>query len=177
MADVSTFPAKATAGLTFQATVTAAEYPPGWSFSLHLRGPAAINLAGAVGADGAVTFAATAAATAAWADGAYWWTIRATDGTDVHEVGTGQMQVLPDLASVTGTYDGRTQNEIALDAINAVLENRASQDQQRYVINNRELWRTPIAELLKLRSFYNTRVRRERRGAGGIGRNIPVRFS
>ena len=173
-------PAHVTAGLSFQAAVSDARYlPPAWSCTLHLRGAGTINLTAAP--DGAThEFTAAPAATTAWTPGDYWWTIRATNGTDVVEIGSGQMKVAPDLAAVTGPYDGRTENEKALAAINAVLAKRATIDQQRYVINNRELWRTPIPELLKLFAFYSTRVRRERarrNGGSGIGRIIPVRFS
>lgn len=166
-----------TAGLSFRATVDSALHPaPAWTFTLHLRGPSQIDLTAAP--DG--TFTAAPAATTDWEPGTYWWTIRATDGVDVVEIERGDVIVLPDLAAVTTPYDGRSENEIALEAINAVLGKRASQDQQRYVINNRELWRTPVADLLKLRAYFNTRVRRERArraGASTMGRNIPVRFS
>lgn len=173
-------PLQVSAGLSFQATVDSALHQaPAWTCTLHLRGPSQIDLAAVP--DGTThKFAAAPAVTSDWEPGVYWWAIRATNGTDVVEIERGDITVLPDLAAVTTLYDGRSENEIALEAIDAVLGKRASQDQQRYVINNRELWRTPIADLLKLRSYYNTRVRRERlraKGASVMGRNIPVRFS
>lgn len=168
------------AGLSFQATVDSAPHPaPAWTCTLHFRGPSQIDLTAAPG--GAMhEFTATPAETSAWEPGAYWWAVRATDGTAVVEIERGEITILPDLVAIDAPYDGRSDNQIALDAIDAVLGKRASLDQQRYVINNRELWRTPVAELLKLRSYYNTRVRRERlraKGASVMGRNIPVRFS
>lgn len=174
------FPAETTAGLNFRASVLLSDYPAtDWALTVHLRGPGQIDLEGTP--DGtAHLFAADAATTAAWAPGAYWFSMRATKGADVIEVAKGQMDVLPDLASVTGAYDGRTENERALDAINAVLAKRATQDQQKYTINNRELWRTPITDLLKLQAFYKAAVRREKnaaKGISGFGRQIHVRFS
>jgi hypothetical protein len=83
------------------------------------------------------------------------------------------------MASVGAGFDPRSENERALDAINAVLTNKASQDQMRYRINNRELWRAPVTDLLKLKSLYTTLVRRERArkcGRGIFGRAIPVTF-
>jgi hypothetical protein len=169
------FPAECTAGLNFQASAAFAAYPaPTWTLTAHLRGPASIDLQ----ADAAGVFTATAATTAAWAPGTYWWSMRATNGTDVLEVATGQLVVNPDLAATAG-FDGRTQNERTLDAICAVLEKRASQDQQRYVIKDRELWRTPITDLLKLKAHYQAAVRRERAAAAGrstFGRIIKVNF-
>jgi len=173
------FPAQATAGLTFRASAVFAAYPaPTWALTVHLRGPAQINLEGV--ADGAGhKFDQAATATTEWTPGTYWFSMRATDGTAVEEVATGQLEVLPDLAQVTTAHDGRTQNEIALDAINAVLAKRATQDQQKYTINNRELWRTPIPELIQLQAFYKMAVRREKNAQAGrtsFGRAIHVRF-
>jgi hypothetical protein len=180
LAQYVVLPVQVTAGLSFQATVDDALHPaPAWTCTLHLRGPSQIDLTAAP--DGSAhKFTAAPAVTSDWTPGTYWWAIRATDGVDVVEIERGDLIVLPDLTAVNTPYDGRSENEIALEAIDAVLAKRASQDQQRYVINNRELWRTPVADLLKLRSYYNTRVRRERlraKGLSTLGRNIPVRFS
>lgn len=174
------FPSEAGAGLDFAATLDLPDYPaPAWVASAVLRGPAAIDLT-ATCVNGLHSFDAAAVVTAGWAPGTYWFSLRVTDGTRVLSVGSGQLVVKPDLAQETGAYDGRSDNQIALDAIKAVLGKRATQDQQRYTINNRELWRTPIADLLKLKAHYTVQVRRElarQRGDGGLGRAIPVRFS
>lgn len=180
MAAIVDFPSSITAGVNFSASVAAPDYPaPAWTVSAVLRGPAAIDLT-ATGDNTQHTFAEPAAATADWLPGNYWLSIRASRGSDVVEITRRQVEILPDLAGQAAGYDGRSQNEIALEAINAVLAKRATIDQQRYTINNRELWRTPMAELLKLRSFYTVAVRRERNRAAGkttFGRAIPVRFS
>jgi hypothetical protein len=150
-----------------------------WSAALYLRGPAVIDLTAE--ADGKQhIFEADAATTAAWAAGQYWFSVRMSKDSDVVEVAKGELRVLPDLTSAEAGYDGRTMNEIALASIDAVLAKRATQDQQKYVINNRELWRTPIADLIKLRSFYSAAVTREKNrasGRTGFGRAIHVRFS
>ena len=173
------FPDEITAGLTFSHLVTLTAYPaPDWSLAVYLRGPQAINLTAT--AEGSQhRFLVGADVTATWQAGAYWYTMRATRGSDVVEVETGELQVLPDLAAVTGAYDGRSQNEIALAAIDAVLAKRATLDQERYRINNRELYRTPIADLLKLRSYYAEQVKREKAAACGqnpFGATVRVRL-
>ena len=173
-------PTTATAGLSYAATVDLSAYPaPDWVLSLHMRGVGSIDLTATP--DGAShAFSASGATTADWAAGEYWYSLRATDGADVVEIETGQLRVLPDLVGAGAGYDGRTQAEIALDAIDAVLANRATIDQQRYRINNRELYRTDIADLLKLRTFYASQVAREtakKTGRSGFGRQITVRFS
>ncbi|MGN6657562.1 MAG: hypothetical protein ACTHKN_01095 [Achromobacter mucicolens] len=171
-------PASVTAGLTFQAVLSLPDYPaPDWSVSAILRGPQSIDLdATPQGTDHVLNVAA--ATTTGWAAGVYWYSLRATNGSQVLEAESGRIEILADLAAVSGTFDGRTEAERALAAIDAVLSKRATQDQQRYTINNRELWRTPIADLIKLRAFYAARVRRERRkGCSPFGRAIPVRFT
>lgn len=175
-----TFPNNFTAGVNFSASVIVSAYPaPEWVVSAYLRGPDSIDLT-AEGNNTEHKFAVSAAETATWASGTYWVSIRATRGADAFEITKRQLDIQPDLATVAAPYDGRSQNEVALEAINAVLAKRATIDQQRYTINNRELWRTNIADLLKLRSFYTVAVRRERRraaGETGFGRAISVRFS
>lgn len=173
-------PASATAGLNFSAAVDAGAYPaPDWSLALHLRGPKSVDLVATP--DGTRhQFAAPATATGAWVAGEYWYSLRATRGADVVEIETGTMRVLPDITAAGDGYDGRSPARIALDAINAVLEKRASLDQERYRINNRELYRTPISDLLKLRSFYVQQVKREdacKAGRSTFGRQVLVRFS
>lgn len=180
MADSIDFPSSISAGLNFKAVLILPDYPaPAFAVSAIIRGPSVINLT-ATGNGSQHTFAVAADVTADWAPGDYWVSLRATSGADVFEVAKRQLVITLDLSAAAEGYDGRTQNEIALDSINAVIAKRATIDQQRYTINNRELWRTPMADLLKLRSFYSTAVRRERRRASGnsaFGRPIHVRFS
>ena len=61
----------------------------------------------------------------------------------------------------------KTENQIILDAINATILNRATTDQESYVIGTRELKRIPMPELLKLKSTYTTAVRLEKNRAFG----------
>ena len=178
----SPLPGEIPAGLDFQASVTLPDpkyAAGGWSVKAILRGPQNIEIVGALSGQSHV-FSASGATTGKWMPGSYWYTVRATLGTSIVEVGKGQLTILPDLAAATPGFDGRTQNQIALDAINAVLAKRATQDQQRYVINNRELWRTPIADLMKLRGWYVLQVKREcakNSGRSTFGRAINVRFT
>jgi hypothetical protein len=174
------FPTKITAGLSFALTLNLPDFPAGvWTLHAYLRGPKSITLAATP--TGVVhVFSVAPADTGHWIPGDYWLSLRATDGTNVSEIATEQVKIAADLAQAPDGYDGRTENEIALDSINAVLGRRATRDQQRYSINNRELWRTPIHELLKLQSFYQARVNQERRranGCGKFGRPITVKFT
>ncbi|WP_290872036.1 hypothetical protein [Aquabacterium sp.] len=154
------------AGLTFSTLATLTAYPASdWVLSVSLRGPSAIDLTAT--ADGIQhRLEASATATAEYLPGLYAYSARVTDGSAVVEVERGTITVLPDLAQSTGG-DMRSHARIVLDNIRAVIEKRATQDQQRYTINNRELWRTPISDLLKLETLYASRVRAEETAARG----------
>jgi hypothetical protein len=172
-------PEKISAGLTFSQFVTLTAYhPTDWALSAVLRGPIAINLTAT--AEGAQhKFSASAETTGSWPPGVYWYSVRASDGVETVEVETGQLTIAPDLAIAGNNYDGRTHAQITLQAIEAVIEKRATLDQERYRINNRELYRTPIADLLKLRDYYRAQVRQEQaatRGKNLFGGTVRVRL-
>lgn len=155
------------------------EYAADWTLTAIIRGPAAIDLTAVADDPITHTFAVSAEDTAKWAPGLYAFSVRATRGADVLELANGQFRILQDLAAAAAGFDPRSENEKALDAIKAVLASKASQDQMRYRINNRELWRTPVSDLLKLKAHYTVAVRGERRrknGGGSFGRTIPVNF-
>lgn len=169
------------AGATFERIVALCDHPATeWTLAVHLRGPSVINLA--ADASGITHELLKAAAdTAQFTPGVYQYVARATRTADgwVDEVDAGGVEVLRDLAAITDATDLRTHAQRSLEAIEAVLEKRATQDQMRYTIGTRELWRTPIADLLKLRDTYRAEVRRERaakRGKSLWGAAARVRF-
>ena len=73
----------------------------------------------------------------------------------------------PDIAQLAAGHDARSHVQRVLDAIEAVLEKRATLDQEQYRINNRELRRTPIADLLKLRDRYRMELQRAKAARNG----------
>jgi hypothetical protein len=154
------FPNSIRAGVTFSRTVCLKQYQaPLWALSVLLRGPKAIDFASVPsGSDHLLTV--DAATTATWTAGDYVFAVRAVSNGTVMEVETGLVTVQPDIAAMADGTDTRVHAQRVLAAIEAVLEKRATQDQMRYAINNRELWRTPIADLLALRNFYKSELRR-----------------
>ena len=141
---------------------------------LLLRGPSAIEVI-STPAGSAHQIQASAATTGDWLQGQYIYSLRATKGDDVFEIENGRVSVGSSFANISAGTDVRHQAERTLANIEAVIENRATQDQQRYVIGNRELWRTPIPELLQLRAHYRATVRRLRakeRGQSVFGQTI-----
>ena len=172
------FPSKTSAGLTFDRTTTLTAYPAtDWQLSAALRGPGAINLTAQAVGD-AHQFLVPASETADWEPGDYWYSVRATRDGTVVEVEAGQIKITPDLATLDAGHDGRDHVRRVLDSIEAVLEKRATLDQQSYKINNRELARTPIPELLILRDRYRSELRRmmAARKGGLFDQAVRVRF-
>jgi hypothetical protein len=124
---------------------------------------------------------AMAATTALWAAGFYSWARWVEKGAMRIGLGSGRLQVNADPATAVAGLDTRTHARKVLDAIEAVLENRATKDQEEYSIEGRSLKRTPLADLIALRSQYSIEVQREERAARaaaglGTGRTIGVRF-
>lgn len=80
------------------------------------------------------------------------------------------VQVLPSPKSVT---DNRTHEEKVLDAINAVLESRATKEHLSYSIGGRSLALMTFDELIKAKSYYEALVKMQR---GEFKYNIKVKF-
>ncbi|WP_415221962.1 hypothetical protein [Pseudophaeobacter arcticus] len=166
---MSAIPGEIGAGVTFRATVSLPVYPaPEWSVDLILRGPGQIDLASTADGDNHA-FHAAAAATKDWPPGHYRYELRASDGVDVVTVETGETRIAPDLAAIDQSHDGRDHVRKVLDAVEAVIENRATIDQQSYQINNRSLQRTPLAELMTLRAKYRAELSQKKRARSGRG--------
>ncbi len=155
---LSQFPKTIQAGLSLRAEIVAPDYlAPEWSVTALLRGPSSIDLA-ATGEGGTHTFAVPGTQTAAYVAGRYAVSVRATNGADVFEIEAGAVEIAGDVAALEAGHDPRDHAERVLTAIEAVIEGRASKDQQSYTINGRTLVRTSIAELLQLRKTYQDEV-------------------
>ncbi|MCH9835905.1 hypothetical protein K0U83_09595 [bacterium] len=122
-----------------------------------------------------------AATTAAWSAGFYTWTAQVTNITDAlqkHTVLAGNLDILPDLtAAGTTTYDGRSYAKITLDAIEAVIQNRASKDQMSYTIHDRQLSRMSVDDLFKFRDQFRGEVANEDATQEGVsGKKVVTVF-
>ena len=126
-------------------------------------------------------FTATAALTTAYTAGDYLWTITATKTTTRYTISEGRVTLLDNIAVRTTLYDNRSHAKKVLDAIEAVIENRATVDQMSYQIAGRQLSKTPIPDLMQLRSLYRNEYEGELAAANiasgrASGRKILVRF-
>lgn len=161
-------PARVTAGDTATWTRSLPDFPAtdGWvlSYALVRTGVLLGITASAQGADHLVSVAA--ATTAAWQPGRYAWQASVARGAERHTIGTGYLEVLPDFAAQAGGHDGRSHARRVLEAVEAVIEGRASQAHAEYAIAGRQLKFIPIPELLALRDRYRAEVRAQDVAAG-----------
>lgn len=174
-------PSTLTAGDTWSWTYTAEDYPADtWTGTWYFVGAERVfEVAGTPsGTDHAGTLAPSV--TAGIEPGRYAYRFRVTDGSTVATIGPGYLDVEADPAYVKAT-DPRSHARKVLDAIEAVLERRATHDQASYSIGNRSLSRMSIGELLTWRDKYKSMVQSEDAAAGmaaGLGnpRRLYVRF-
>ncbi len=119
---------------------------------------------------GTLSFAAAAA-------GIYAYAIKATRIADdaVRTVASGSIRVLPDPSA----QDVRSHAEKVLDAIEALIEGRATKDVTSYSIAGRSLTRMSPDELVKWRSHYRNEVAKQRNAGKPAGgrRIILARFN
>lgn len=120
--------------------------------------------------------------TAAFAAGRYEWVCHISDGVDRYQLDSGAIRVLPDVSAAT-FYDGRSHARKMLDAINALLENRASSGQIDLVKTSHgdKSIDRDLPTLLKMRQQYAHAVVAEDQAAAiargeHSGRFIQVRF-
>lgn len=188
MADIpTTEPSEIQAGDTIKwRREDLSDYPASvWSLKYYFVGKNGLfNVTAAADGD---KFAVTisAATSAAYVAGDYEWSAYVSKGSGAglerYQVDSGKLKVKPNVAGYTAAYDNRSHAKKVLDAIEAVIEGRATKDQESYSIAGRQLSRTPIADLLKLRDRYKAEYRRELdaekiNNGLGTGRKILTRF-
>jgi len=162
------------------------DYPPAshtLTYAARLEGDGTDSIAITASADGSDYVVEVASATTAdWTAGDYAWQAYITRDSDSERVTVdyGAWEVVADRANAT--TDPRTHAKIVLDAIEAVLETRATRDQASYSIAGRSLSRMPVGELLSLRNYYAQVVAGEDaaeriRNGGHGGMSVRPRFS
>jgi hypothetical protein len=126
----------------------------------------------------------TAAESALYSAGAYSVTGYVSKSGARYTVFRGRITVEADPAQGTSAV-GRSHPRKALEAIEAVLEKRASREEMSYSIQfggtNRQLSLCSPADLIKMRNYYLSEVRKEEQAERiaqglGTGRRILTRF-
>ena len=152
-------------------------YPPddGWTLRYRLVNEGGSIVITAIVVSGVYEVDVDTPTTAAYAAGEYAWTAWVERPGDRRTVRSGRVEIMPDPAAATG--DIRTHAERVLEAIRAVIEGRATKDQESYSIAGRSLSRTPLSDLLELERRYAARVaaeRAERERAAGRGGSSTI---
>lgn len=162
---LSRMPAQIIAGDSLRLVIAAGDYPAsaGWAVALVLQALAGAAPVTVNASDGSAewSIALSSAASAQLAPGGYRYLIAATKDGDRSTIEAGQVEVLPNPAAAA--TDQRTAARRALDAIDAVLESRASSEDLKFTFEDgRALEKVPHADLLALRKHYARIVAREK---------------
>ena len=145
-----------------------ADYPASaWTLKYYLRNASArIDLtASAYDTDDYQIEETPAEQTAgAWTAGTYDWRAYVERGSGAtlerYEIDRGKVVISADFTAAAN-LDSRSHARVVLDAIEAVLENRATMDQEEYSIAGRSLKRTPVKDLMAMRERYAAMVKAE----------------
>ena len=121
------------------------------------------------------------ATTASYATGDFHWYAFITRTSDSERIAVDDGYAKIELNFADTNADHRSHAKKVLDAIEAVLENRASQDQMSYSIAGRSLARMSIDDLMtfrnRYRAEYNEELKRWRvKNKQDTGNTIKVRF-
>lgn len=163
-----------TAGDTLAFDTAVEDYPAsaGWTLTYRLVpivGGTAVTIQATANGEG-YQVVVDAATTATWTAGTYSWTAMVRQSGTRYKVDEGVIEVQPDPDVMVAGTDTRSHARKVLSAIEAVIEKRATKDQEEYSIAGRSLKRTPLPELENLRWKYKREVdgeiARERLQAG-----------
>lgn len=162
--NLSRMPAQIIAGDSLRLVIAVGDYPAsaGWAVALVLQALAGAAPMTVNASDGTAEWviALSSAASADLTPGAYRYLIAATKDGNRSTIETGQVEVLPDPAAAA--TDQRSAARRALDAIDAVLESRASSEDMEFTFEDgRALKKVPHVDLLALRRHYARIVARE----------------
>ncbi len=173
-------PALITQGDTVKWKKTFADYPAddGWQLQYILGGASdqVLSFGTEIIADGK-GFLITIADSSSFSVGDYWWQAKISKSGEIYTVAEGILKVI----STASTYKQLLHITTVLDAIEAVIQNRASKDQESYSINGRSLSRTSIPDLIILRNEYlrqRSKLEKAENIRKGLGSGqIQVRFN
>ena len=171
-------PAEFVSGETVQWKKVLSDYPAGtWTLSydfVNASASFAESSSVADGTDHLVTINAASAPSA----GTYSWQAWVTDGSTSKVVSEGTLVVKPKLSAGTA-FDNRTWAQKCLDAIEAAIESRASEDQLSMSIAGRSISKMTLEEMIIARDRFKSEVAREQAEdalANGFGNPSKVRL-
>ncbi len=167
--------------LKFRREDLSADYPASaWTLTYNLRGPSQINLT-ANADDDYFEVSVTAAGTADYKPGKYWWAAFVTKSPERYQVDSGTLEIKQDFASKVEGFDGRTHVKRTLDAVEAVIEGRATRAQMALTMGGKAVSMWSPEQLLafraRYRGYYQAELDAEKiKNKKPTDRTIKVRF-
>jgi len=158
-----------------------------WTLTTYLR--AHINHEGAIvvgtaRTDGGWNMAISASTTSGFDAATWYWETRLTSGALVVPNGYGTTTVLPSLfyTGQPDAFDGRSQAEIDLEAVQLAIRELIAKKAKQYTIGSRSFTAQDLGQLMQREAQLKAIVARERAAekvAQGLGNpgNLFVRFS
>lgn len=157
-----------------------------WTLTVYLRtnvNHEGATVTGTARTDGGWNLAISANTSAGFDAGTWYWETRATSGATVLALGSGTTQVLRSLSyqGQPGAFDGRSQAEQDLEAVQAAIRAIVSKGAKSYTIGSRKFDAADLGQLMERESQLKAIVARERAAekvAAGLGdpRSLFVRF-
>ena len=147
-----------------------------WTLQVSFRTNAAegATVTGSARSDGGWDVALSASTTSGWTSGIWYWQRRITSGSDVVIVGSGTTTISPSLA-FTGdptAFDGRSQAEQDLEAVQTAIRAIISKGAKQYSIGSRSYTANDLGLLMQREAQLKAIVARERaaeKAAQGLG--------
>jgi hypothetical protein len=159
-----------------------ADYPanaaPAWILTYYFRSRTGefTTQAAPSGADHAVLVAKAVSAT--YRPDFYEWSAVVDNGIQRHVVGTGHLTVKPDPTKIGAGFDPRTHARKTLEALEAVIEGKATHDQLESTVGGIALRRMTWEDLLMAREKYVSLVAAEDAGVNlASERRVPITFN
>jgi hypothetical protein len=158
-----------------------------WTLTTFLRTNTAsegVTVTGVARADGGWDNTIAAATSVGMDAGQWYWQTRATDGTSTLTLGSGSFTVLASLAyqGTPTAFDGRSQAQQDLDAVQATIRAIISGRSKYYQIGSRQYTSLDLPALMEREAQLKAVVNREKvaeKIVAGLGnpQNMFVRFS
>jgi len=106
------------------------------------------------------------------AAGVFAWQTKVTKDSIVHVLGQGTTEVVANFVTPT-TLDTRSHAAKVLDAVEAVIEGRATEDHMSMSLAGRSIQKMSLAELLPVRDYYRREVAREQKAEAILAGRPP----
>lgn len=148
----------------------------------HETGSDSINSTGVADGSGGWNFTLSAASTSSLHVDNHWFQLYVTKAAERFTLQQGTVEVFGNIAAGGASYDGRSQSQVDLEAVQAEMRARITGGGvQEYTIGNRSLKKVPMTDLIALESKLKADVARDLRAARiakGLdsGRAVYVRF-